>query len=95
MATSDIAFVVLYDEETQQFTASTVAKSRIESAMGKAIRLDVAPEQKDEPITDEHARLLGGMAFLVLASGYPELRSRLQVTTKEPMKWDSVRPKLP
>ncbi|KOE22386.1 hypothetical protein, partial [Burkholderia multivorans] len=66
--------------------------SRSQGAIDRAVSHEIEPQEPDAPIGDEHARVLGGMIFLILAAGYPELRSRLQITTKEPMDWTPPKP---
>jgi hypothetical protein len=88
MTAKDRAVVTYYDDETQTVKTCVVLKDRVQRAIDAAVQHTVEPEAPDAPITDEHARLLGGMAFLILAAGYPEMRGRLQITTREPMKWE-------
>ncbi|SEJ99119.1 hypothetical protein [Paraburkholderia diazotrophica] len=85
------AMITFYDEETQTFKTCVTLRSRVQTAIDRAVVHTVEPESQNEPITDEHARLLGAMAFLQFAAGNPELRSRLQTTTKEPMNWSPVK----
>ncbi|WP_105132613.1 hypothetical protein [Burkholderia sp. BE12] len=92
MSIKDRAVVTYYDEDTQTFKTCVVLRDRIQGAVDRALQHEIEPEDPEAPITDEHARLLGGMTFLILASGYPELRPRLQITTKEPMDWTPVDP---
>jgi len=92
MGSQGRALVTFYDDETQTVKTCAILKDRIQGAIDRAVLHDAGPDLPNEPITDEHARLLGGMAFLLLATGAPELRSRLQITTKEPMLWSSGTP---
>jgi len=87
MGSQGRAIVTFYDDQTQTVKTCAILKDRIQGAIDRAVLHDSGPDQPDEAITDEHARLLGGMAFLLLATGAQELRSRLQITTKEPMIW--------
>jgi hypothetical protein len=81
------AIITFYDDQTQTVKTCAILKDRVQDAIDRAVPHNAGPDQPDEPITDEHARLLGGVAFLLLAAGAPELRSRLQITTKAPMVW--------
>ncbi|MGN6082033.1 hypothetical protein [Trinickia sp.] len=92
MVTKDRAVVTYYDSETQTVKTCVVLKDRVQGAIDRAVQHSVAPEAADAPITDEDARLLGGTTFLILAAGYPEMRARLQITTKEPMTWEPPAP---
>lgn len=92
MTTKDRAVVTYYDDETQTVKTCVVLKDRVQSAIERAVQHTVEPETSDAPITDEHARLLGGMTFMILAAGYPEMRPRLQITTREPMNWERPKP---
>lgn len=83
----DPAAITFYDEATQTVKVCTVSRDEVQVAIERAMKHDLGLESPDAPITNEHARLLGGMAFLILASGYPELRPRLQITTKRPVNW--------
>lgn len=83
-------FIVIYDENIQTVKACVVPREEVQGAIERAMKHDLGLASPDEPITDEHARLLGGMAFLILASGYPEMRPRLQITTKQPVNWTPV-----
>lgn len=85
------AFITFYDDATQIVKACVVPKDEVQGAIERAMKHGVGPESPDYPITDEHARLLGGMAYLMHAAGYPELRPRLQITTKQPVNWAPVR----
>ncbi|KVT46733.1 hypothetical protein [Burkholderia multivorans] len=92
MSLKDRAVVTYYDEETQTFKTCAVLRDRVQGAIDRAVSHEIEPQEPDVPIGDEHARVLGGMIFLILAAGYPELRSRLQITTKEPMDWTPPKP---
>jgi len=92
MSSQDRAIVTFYDDQTQTVKTCVVLKDRVQDAIHRAVLHNAGPDQPNEPITDEHARLLGGIAFLLLATGAPELRSRLQITTKEPMVWSKDAP---
>ena len=92
MGMKDRAVVTYYDDETQTVKTCVVLRDRVQAAIDRALPHTVEPEEPGSTITDEHARLLGGMTFLILAGGYPELRPRLQITTKEPMDWTPTKP---
>ena len=92
MSQKNRAVVTYYDDETQTVKTCVVLRHRVQGAIDAALSHTVDPEASDAPITDEHARLLGGMTFLLLAGGYPELRLRLQITTAEPMDWTPPKP---
>ena len=90
MSTREKALVTFYDEQTHSLKVCAVSKASIQSSIDQALILDMPPEQPDEAITDEHARQLGGMAVLLLATGIPELRARIRITTEEPMDWSPI-----
>lgn len=92
MSVKDRAVVTYYDDETQTVKTCVVLRDRVQGAIDRALAHAVEPKKPEEPITDEHARLLGGMTFLILAGGYPELRPRCKITTTEPMDWTPVNP---
>ncbi|NIF53637.1 hypothetical protein F3J19_16290 [Burkholderia sp. Ax-1724] len=92
MGTKDRAVITFYDDATQTVKTCVVLRDRVQSAIDRAVAHTVEPEDSGAPVTDEHARLLGGTSFLILAAGYPELRPRLQITTKEPMDWTPPKP---
>src|ERR1700687_3379159 len=93
IATKDTACITFYDEKIQTVRTCTVPRSHVQTAIDRALVLNVppdAPEHSDQPITNEDARKLGGMAYLILATNYPELRARLKITTAEPINWSPI-----
>ncbi|WP_085481213.1 hypothetical protein [Paraburkholderia susongensis] len=89
------ASIVFYDAQTQQIKICTVLRSQVQSAIDRAAAMTVPPEAEEnstEPVTDEHARQLGGMAILIQAMSNPDLRERLQITTAHPMRWETPTP---
>lgn len=97
MADQATANIIFFDPDTQQLKLCSVAQSRVQSAIDRALVLPFpldAPEDSTAPITDEDARKLGGMLLLMQAAAHPELRDRLQITTESPMNWaPAERPK--
>ncbi|MDR5737836.1 MULTISPECIES: hypothetical protein [unclassified Caballeronia] len=92
------ATIVFYDEDTQQLQLCNVRRDDVQSAIERAgFVFDVptdAPDNRSAPVTDEHARQIGGMALLVQAHVHPELRTRLHLTLNEPIDWEQ-RPEPP
>jgi len=87
------ACITFYDEEVQMVRTCTVPRAYVQTAIDRALVMNVPPdaqEHSEEPVTDEDARKLGGMAYLILASNHPELRARLKITTAEPIDWTPI-----
>jgi hypothetical protein len=95
MSKNEVAFISFYDEDAQQLKFCIVPRAHVQTSIDRALVMSVppnAPEHSNEPITDEDARKLGGMAYLCHAKEHAELRERLQITTEEPMNWSPARP---
>ncbi|MFM0325613.1 hypothetical protein [Caballeronia glebae] len=87
------ATIVFYDEDASQIRLCNVPRDRVQAAIDRAgfifnVPTD-APDHSSAPVTDEHARQIGGMAILVQASEHPELRPRLDLTLLQPINWDA------
>ncbi|RKP50409.1 hypothetical protein D7S89_04655 [Trinickia fusca] len=93
------ATIVFYDEETEQVKMCTVFRREVQSVIDREIArsggMTIPPDAEAHdarPLTDEDARRLGGLVILMQAGAHPELRGRLQITTAEPVSWESTRP---
>jgi hypothetical protein len=87
MATNDKAFITFYDDQSDTFKYSWLRRSTIQPFLDRA-PVDALPSPAPgAPITNEDARLLGGMTFLNLIGGHESLRDRLKITTATPMDW--------
>ncbi|WP_051888256.1 hypothetical protein [Caballeronia sordidicola] len=87
MAANDNVFITFYDDESDTFKYSWLRRSTVEPFLDRA-PLDALPSPAaGAPITNEDARLLGGMAFLSMVGRRQSLRERLQITTAAPMDW--------
>ncbi|MDR5743685.1 hypothetical protein QCE73_11040 [Caballeronia sp. LZ029] len=91
------ATIVFYDEDSQQLQVCTVRRDAVQSAIAERTAagfvFNLPADRADrcsEPVTDEHARLIGCMAILSQAQAHPELRPRLQITTANPMNWEPI-----
>ncbi|OLL27977.1 hypothetical protein BTH42_30245 [Burkholderia sp. SRS-W-2-2016] len=92
------ASIIFYDENTGQIKVCSVMRSKIQPLLDKALTMNVPPDSadhSDQPITDEDARQVGGLAILLQGYANPELRARLQIATAEPMDWAPVIPPMP
>jgi len=95
MSKREFAFISFYDEATQQVKFCVVPRAQIQASIDRALVLSAppdAPERPTDPITDEDARKLGGIAYMCHAREHVELRERLQITTEEPMNWSPTPP---
>jgi len=91
----EFAFISFYDEDTQQVKFCVVPRQHVQASIDSAVTLTAppdAPENSTEPITDEDARKLGGIAYLCHAREHVELRQRLQITTEQPVDWAPPKP---
>jgi hypothetical protein len=87
MADNDKVFILYYDDERDTFRYSWLRRSAVEPFLDRA-PVDALPSPAPgAPITDEDARLLGGMAFMSMTGGRQSLRDRLEITTAAPMDW--------
>jgi hypothetical protein len=87
MAANDKVFITFYDDESDTFKYSWLRRSTVEPFLDRA-PIDALPSPAPgAPITNEDARLLGGMAFLSLVGGRHNLRDRLEIATTTPMDW--------
>jgi hypothetical protein len=95
MTNKDIAFVSFYDADVGQVKFCIVNRAQVQGAIDRALIITVPPdaaENSNEPITDDDARRLGGMAFLCHGKRHPELRARFQITTEHPVDWNPITP---
>ena len=90
------ATIIFYDDETEQIKLCTVFRKEVQAVIDREIArsggMTIPPgaeAHEAQPITDEDARKLGGLAILMQAGAHPELRERLQITTAEPVDWTS------
>jgi hypothetical protein len=91
VSNKDVAFVSFYDADVGQVKFCIVARSQVQSAIDRTLSISVppdAPENSTEPITDDDARRLGGMALLCHGKMHPELRARFQITTEHALDWN-------
>ncbi|QIN60194.1 hypothetical protein SBC1_01690 [Caballeronia sp. SBC1] len=87
MAANDKVFITFYDDESDAFKYSWLRRSTVEPFLDRA-PIDALPSPAPgAPITNEDARLLGGMAFMSLVGGRQSLRDRLEIVTATPMDW--------
>lgn len=93
------ATIVFYDEDTQQLKLCTVFRREVQAVIDRELArsggMTIPPDALDhssEPIGDEDARRLGAMAILMQAGAHEELRTRLQITTAEPVQWAPAKP---
>ena len=94
MTKREVAFVSFYDSDTGQVRFCIVPRSRVQGAIENALVLNIppsAPDDSRDPLTDEDARKLGGMALLCHGKEHPELRDRLKITGGESVTWTSAR----
>nr|WP_158902596.1 hypothetical protein [Burkholderia sp. L27(2015)] len=95
MSKREFAFISFYDEVTQQVKFCVVPRAHVQASIDRAVILNAAPdapEHSSDPITDEDARKLGGIAYMCHAREHLELRERLQITTEEPTNWSPTPP---
>jgi len=93
MVKGEVAFVSFYDSDTDQVRFCIVPRSRVQSAIDNALVMNVppsAPDDSRDPLTDEDARKLGGMALLCHGKQHPELRERLKFAGAESVSWTAV-----
>lgn len=93
------ATIVFYDEEMEQVRICTVFRKEVQAVIDREIArsggMTIPPDAEANdarPLTDEDARQLGGLAILMQAGVHPELRPRLQITTKVPVDWTPTKP---
>ncbi|WP_239482951.1 hypothetical protein [Paraburkholderia sp. C35] len=87
---NEVAFVSFYDETTAQIKFCLVSRSAVQGAIDNALVMTVPPDASEhsvDPITDEDARKLGGMALLCHGKAHPELLGRLKIATEAPLNW--------
>jgi hypothetical protein len=84
--------LVFYNEEVRQIQICTVVRSEVERVLerqitrGTAMTVPLGSEDADPKMYDDVLKQIGGIAVLSQGIANPELRSRFQFTTENPMK---------
>ncbi|SAL29662.1 hypothetical protein AWB69_02375 [Caballeronia udeis] len=80
MDAKKVCVLIAYDEDGQKITTCTVDRAAVQSLIDRALVMDWPLSEIGYELNDEFARMIGGVAFKLLATRQQGLASLITVT---------------
>jgi hypothetical protein len=80
MVAKKVCVLIAYDEDDQKITTCTVDRTTVQSLIDAALVMDWPLKDIGYELNDEFARMIGGVAFKLLATRQRELGKFITVT---------------